>query len=87
MEAQDAYLASMDLDFYQNKEYQIITRNADKQEMKIQLSSMPARLKTKQIKKVRQEKNKEMKKLLNSRQYHLYLVRQKEIEKTLSKDW
>ena len=87
MDAQDAYLASMDLDFYQNKEYQIITRNADKQEMKIQLSSMPARLKTKQIKKVRQEKNKEMKKLLNSRQYHLYLVRQKEIEKTLSKDW
>ena len=87
MEAQDAYLASMDLDFYQNKEYQIITRNAYKQEMKIQLSSMPARLKTKQIKKVRQEKNKEMKKLLNSRQYHLYLVRQKEIEKTLSKDW
>lgn len=82
--SQDAYLKQLNLSFYQNKEYQIITRNADKQEMKIQLSNMPAGMKKKKIKKVRRDKNKMMKELLNSQQYKLYLKRQKVIEDTLT---
>ena len=82
--SQDAYLKELGLSFYQNKEYQIITRNADKKEMNIQLSNMPERMKKKKIKSVRKDKNKMMKELLNSRQYKLYLQRQKVIEDTLT---
>ena len=84
--SQDAYLKNLDLSFFQNKEYQIITRNADKKEMNINLSSMPERLKKKKIKKVRKEKDKMMKDLLDNRQYKLYIDRQKIIEKMLSQD-
>lgn len=84
MATQDAYLQSLNLDFYQNKEYQIITRNTDKQERNITLSTMPERMKKKKIKRLRKEKNKQMRELLDKRQYQLYINRQKVIEKTLA---
>lgn len=85
--AQNEYLAQLDLDFFQNKEYQILTRNYDKMEMKVNLSDMPKGMKKKKIKKLRKEKDMKMKKLLNTRQYKLYVRRQKVIDKTISSDW
>ena len=87
VKAQNEYLAQLDLDFFQNKEYQILTRNYDKMEMKVNLTDMPKSLKKKKIKKLRKEKDQQMKKLLSPRQYKLYIRRQKVIEKTISSDW
>jgi hypothetical protein len=85
--AQNSYLALLDLNFYQNKEYQIITRNADKEEMRVMLSDMPDNMRKSKIKKIRKVKNKQMKSLLSPAQYRRYISRQKEIDRTLSKDW
>lgn len=87
MKAQNEYLAQLSLDFFQNKEYQILTRNYDKMEMKVNLTDMPKSLQNKKIKKLRKEKDEKMKKLLNPRQFKLYIRRQKVIEKTISTDW
>ena len=87
VKAQNEYLDQLSLDFFQNKEYQILTRNYDKMEMKVNLTDMPKSLKKKKIKKLRKEKDQKMKKLLNPRQYKLYIRRQKVIEKTISSDW
>ena len=87
IQAQNEYLQSLNLDFYQNKQYQILTRNFDKQVMKINVSNIPDAVKKKRIKKLKKEKDKQMKLLLDSRQYKLYVRRQKVIDKTLSADW
>lgn len=87
VQQQNAYFQKLSLEFYQNKEYQIITRNFDKQVMSINLSDAPKGLKKKRIKKLEKEKNKKMKGVLNARQYKLYLKRQKEISKTLDESW
>jgi hypothetical protein len=87
VKAQNEYLKDLKLDFYQNKEYQIITRNYDKQVMRINVSDMPNSVKKKRIKKLRKSKDQKMQSLLNPRQYKLYLRRQKVIEKTISDDW
>jgi hypothetical protein len=87
VQAQNEYLSQLNLDFFQNKEYQILTRNYDKMEMKVNLTDMPKGLKKKKIKKLRKEKDQQMKKLLSPKQYKLYIRRQKVIEKTISSDW
>jgi hypothetical protein len=87
VKAQNEYLAQLSLDFFQNKEYQILTRNYDKMEMKVNLTDMPKSLQNKKIKKLRKEKDEKMKKLLNPQQFKLYIRRQKVIEKTISTDW
>jgi hypothetical protein len=87
IKAQNEYLEELKLDFYQNKEYQIITRNYDKQVMRINVTDIPKGVKKKRIKKLKKAKNQKMKSLLNPRQYKLYVRRQKVIEKTISDDW
>lgn len=87
IEEQNAYLQQLNLDFFQNKEYQILTRNFDKQAMRINLSDIPKGLKKKRVNKLKKEKDRQMKKLLSPAQYKLYVRRQKVIDKTLSADW
>jgi hypothetical protein len=87
VKAQNEYLSQLQLDFYQNKEYQIITRNFDKQVMKVNLANVPKGVKNKRIKRLKKEKDQKMKILLNPRQYKLYIRRQKVIDKTISDDW
>lgn len=77
---QEVYFQELNLADNQKRSYEEITRRYDKEIQNLGWSGIVRKLKKKRMKGIKKAKNKEMKALLATDQYKLYLRRQRQIE-------
>ncbi len=77
---QEAYFSKLGLSDNQKRAYEEITRRYDKEIESLSWGGIIPKLRKKRLKTLKKLKNKEMKQILASDQYKMYLRRQKEIE-------
>ncbi len=81
VEDQEAYFQELRLSENQRLRYDEITRRYDKRLISAEISKISESRRKKIKKEIAKEKNEEMKRILGTDQYKIYLERQQEIEK------